>query len=285
MKLIDTSRELLSCYGSNGFDLEKWESYMDSCVPGAKELCLCDMRETLAAGFSWEKDFLPVLNGVFESDEKREAALRSFYAVTENLDERLKNRFGKTVSADLILYLGLCNGAGWVTPVNGRESVLFGIEKIMELDWCSLDAMNGLVLHELGHIFHRQHGLWLPTPEANADRFIRQLFCEGVAMVFEQELAGGAEYYHQYDSEWKTWCDKNAEHIKQSFFNDLSGMTSENQRYFGDWMLFEGRGDTGYYLGARFVRFLMRRADLTELVCFELSEIKRGFDEFMRERL
>lgn len=285
MKLIDTSRELLSCYGSNGFDLEKWKSYMDSCVPGAKELCLCDMRETLAAGFSWEKDFLPVLNGVFENAEKREAALRSFYAVTENLDERLKNRFHKTVSADLILYLGLCNGAGWVTPVNGRESVLFGIEKIIELDWCGLDAMNGLVLHELGHIFHRQHGLWLPTPEANADRFIRQLFCEGVAMVFEQELAGGEGYYHQYDAEWKLWCDENAEHIKRSFYRDLDGMTQDNQRYFGDWARFEGHGDTGYYLGTRFVRFLMRSADFDEIIRFDLADIKRGFEAFMREKL
>ena len=285
MKLIDTSKQLLYCYDSGVFDLEKWKKYADDCVPGAKELCLEDLRETLAAGFSWEKDFLPVLNGVFECGEKREEALRSFYAVTENLDARLKKRFHKTVEADLILYLGLCCGAGWVTPVNGRESVLFGIEKIIELDWCGLDAMNGLVLHELGHIFHRQHGLWLPEPEANADRFIRRLFTEGVAMVFEQELAGGAEYYHQYDGEWKAWCDENAEHIKQSFFNDLSGMTNENQRYFGDWALFEGRGDTGYYLGARFVRFLMRRADLTELICFDLPEIKRGFDDFMLFKL
>ena len=285
MNIIDTTPFMLSCFDSGAFSLAKWEDYMASHIPGAKKLCLDDMRETLAAGFSWEKDFLPVLNGVFENAEKREEALRSFYAVTENLDARLKKRFHKTVDADLILYLGLGNGAGWVTPVDGRESVLFGIEKIVELDWCSLDAMNGLILHELGHLYHRQHGNWLNKPESGADSFILQLFTEGIAMVFEQELAGGAEYYHQYDGEWKAWCDENAEHIKQSFFNDLSGMTNENQRYFGDWARFEGRGDTGYYLGARFVRFLMRRAEFDELVCFELPDIKRGFEEFMLFKL
>ena len=38
----------------------------------------------------------------------------------------------------------------------------------------------------------------------------------------------------------------------------LGTMTSEMQRYFGDWVRFEGYGGTGYYLDAKFVRYLLR---------------------------
>ena len=35
-------------------------------------------------------------------------------------------------------------------------------------------------------------------------------------------------------------------------------MTPENQRYFGDWVSFDGYGDVGYYLGTDLVRYLLK---------------------------
>ena len=151
MNVIDTSSHILRCFDAGRFDLEKWRSYMDACVPGAKEMCLADMRETVRAGYSWEKAFLPVLDAVQDADRRRRT-IGAFRAVTEHLDERIAERFGRTVDADLILYLGLCSGAGWVVRINGKPAVLLGIEKIIELGWYDRDAMTGLVIHELGHI-------------------------------------------------------------------------------------------------------------------------------------
>ena len=285
MKIIDTSDRMLSSFASGRFELSDWEAYMDASVPGAKELCLDDMREVVAAGWSWEKDFLPVLDAVRLDPAGREEARRSFHAVTERLDERVAARFGRSPDAALILYLGLCSGAGWVTALDGKAAVLFGIEKILELGWQGREAMTGLVLHELGHVYQAQFGVLERDCPALPDQFLWQLFTEGVAMVFEQEILGESGRFHQYDGEWKSWCDAHAALIRDSFARDMETMTHENQRYFGDWVRFEGRGDTGYYLGARFVRFLLLSDDFDRIISYGLPELKDGFARFLRADL
>lgn len=94
-------------------------------------------------------------------------------------------------------------------------------------------------------------------------------------MFFEQEIIGDSQYFHQDTDGWKAWCDEYAERIKQAFFRDMQSMTRENQRYFGDRVCFEGRSDTGYYLRARFVRFLLNSADFDKVIGYELDEVKK----------
>ncbi|MBQ7646583.1 MAG: hypothetical protein IJS94_04875 [Clostridia bacterium] len=285
MNIVNLSEEMLSAFDGDRFDLEKWKSYMDACLPGAKEMCLEDMQETLNAGFSWENDYLPVLNTVICDKARRESTVETFCGITAHLEEKIFKNFHRTLDVDLVLYLGLCNGAGWVTSINGRSTILFGIEKIMELDWCGKEKMTGLIFHELGHVYQEQYGVLRIEPESAPDKFLWQLFTEGVAMVFEQEIAGDPEYFHQYGSEWKQWCDEHADLIKQSFNADLSSMTSENQRYFGDWVSFNGYGDTGYYLGARFVRFLMDHDHFDDIISYDIKEVRTGFDSFLRQNV
>lgn len=282
MRIIDTSDQFLSAFEAGQFDLQKWEAYMDAFVPGAKELCLDDMREVLAAGYSWEKDFLPVLNAVARDGAKREEAICSFRRVTERLDERIRARFGRSPDGALILYLGLCNGAGWVTEQNGKPLVLLGIEKILELNWQGPDAMTGLIYHELGHVYQDCFGLLRLEGAAMPDQMLWQLFTEGIAMVFEQELAGGPAYYHQDKNGWKRWCDGNAGQLARDFQADLPAMTRGTQRYFGDWALYHGRPDTGYYLGARLVRHMMETAPFDALISYDVPAVRRGFDSFLQ---
>ena len=55
----------------------------------------------------------------------RDAALAandSFVAVTDKLAENIGRLFENGVETD-ILYLGLCNGAGWATSLDGRDAV------------------------------------------------------------------------------------------------------------------------------------------------------------------
>ena len=285
MNVLNTSAEMLSAFDSEGFNIEKWKSYMDVSIPGAKEMCLDDLKETINAGFSWEDDFLPVLNAVILDKEKRDLTIELFNSITEHLNERIINVFHKTVDVNLILYLGLCNGAGWVTPVDGKPSVLFGIEKIMELNWCDKKSMTGLVFHELGHVYQDQYGILHREFELSSDRFLWQLFTEGIAMVFEQEIVGDPEYFHQDNNGWKSWCDEHAELIKQSFNDDINSMTSYNQRYFGDWVSFNGYGDTGYYLGARFVRFLLKHDSFDRMLLYGIQEVNDGFERFLQFKL
>ena len=62
-------------------------------------------------------------------------------------------------------------------------------------------------------------------------------------------------------------------------------MTNDTQRYFGDWVRFEGHGDTGYYLGTRFVRFLLEDDDFDRLVRYGMEEVRDGFMRFMQAEL
>ena len=281
MMIIDTSAELLSAFSQEGFDIEKWKAYMDALVPGAKELCLRDAEEVISAGYSWEECFLPILNAVKSNEEKRTQAVRSFREVTADLDSRLTAVFGRSVEADLVLYLGLGNGAGWVTEVNGRRTVLFGIEKIIELDWCSPADMRGLVYHELGHVYHFEHGVLCTEFPQRRDEFIWQLFEEGIAMAFEQEMVGDPDYFHENYPGWQGWCGEHLADIAAGFAGDLDGMTHENQRFFGDWVRFEGQPDTGYYLGARFIRSLMASDSFDRIIRYSLPEIKKALYDYL----
>ncbi len=280
MRILNTADGFAACYTDGEFDLAKWREYIDARVPGARELCLRDAQETMDAGYSWEACFLPVLNAAAAEPEKLEQALRSFRAVTEGLDGRIAAAFGKSVDADVILYLGLCCGAGWVTEVGGKTAVLLGIEKILELGWFDLDSMTGLIVHELGHVYQAQYGRLSYETDALPERFLWQLFTEGVAMVFEQEVLGDRDYFHQDRGGWRRWCDENAAAICRAFRRDLDTMTPETQRYFGDWVRFEGQPDTGYYLGARFVRSLLQRDSFDRIINYDFAEVQRQFDRF-----
>ena len=280
MNILDTSVEMLNAFDSECFDIEKWKAYIGRSVPGAGELCLNDLQEMLNTGLSWQNDILPVLNSVIRDPVRREKAIDSFRHITEHLDRKIIERFQRILDVDIILFLGLCNGAGWVTSVNGKRTVLLGIEKIIELDWCDPDAMTGLIIHELGHVYQDQYGVLHRKLESSSDQFLWQLFTEGIAMVFEQEIVGDPAYFHQNKHGWKQWCDEHAALIRKSFCNDMKNMTRENQRYFGDWVSFEGYGDTGYYLGARFIRFLLEYDTFDRLILYRIQEVKDGFDRF-----
>ena len=255
---------------------------MDRSLPGAAPLFLADLRECLETGtVTWEKDYLPVLNGVALQADSQEQAHDSFCRATEDLERVLLERFGKSLDVELIFLLGLCSGAGWVTEYCGKNAIFFGIEKIVELNWCGPDDMIGLIYHELGHVYQAQYGVLDRKFQKGEDSFLWQLFTEGVAMVFEQELVGGPEYFHQDKDGWKAWCDQHFEEIKTDFTVDLPTMTRGDQRYFGDWVSYRGHGDVGYYLGCRFVRFILEKHEFDEIIRFDIDTVRELYREFL----
>ena len=182
------------------------------------------MDACLAGGvFTFEENFLPVIQNVYQNPEL-DGLCASFSAVTDGLEERIQRQFGQGLDADLTLYLGLCHGAGWVVKLAGRDVVLLGIEKILELNWQSREAMTGLVYHELGHVYHRRHGALDQGAEDGPEGFVWQLFTEGVAMCFEQDLVGDSRWFHQDSSGWLAWCEAHFSEILADFDGELPKM-------------------------------------------------------------
>lgn len=280
IKIINTLPRINELFDDGEFNYSKWKKYINSIYKDTDGIFIEDVEECIATGkYTWKNDFLPVINAVCNNSKLSELQL-SFDATVDSLNEKIVSAFGRAVEADIVLYLGLCNGAGWVTDIDGRMVILLGIEKIIELNWYSLDDMRGLIHHELGHVYQAQYGVLEQRCKDSPEKFIWQLFTEGVAMYFEQALVGDLNYYHQDKNGWKIWCDEHFEQTLSDFKSDLPTMNMQNQRYFGDWANYFGYGDVGYYLGARFVHFLLERYEFDELINFDIDKVYELFEYF-----
>lgn len=280
VRCIDALAHVDELFDQHGFSMQKWEIYMAELYPDAVQLLKDDVQSYLQSGsYTFENDFLPVITAV-KDHPAREDMRRNFAGAVNGLNERVEETLHCTLDVDVVLYLGLCNAAGWVTQLQGRRVILLGAEKILELNWQDQDAMYGLIYHELGHIFHDQYGI-LHRECMGGDRFIWQLFTEGIAMHAEQLLVGKEGYFHQDKNGWLDWCRAHLVEIACDFDEDLPDMTRENQRYFGDWVRYRGYGDVGYYLGAVFVQYCLKQYDLKALIALDVKDVRRLWQSFL----
>lgn len=274
MQIIDTFDHISACYPAGVFSLEPWTQYARDVSPNLARMCLEDVQ-----GYDFEALVAPVLAQYAASPAKAEQAHKAFLAHTEGLDARLQAALGVPVDAVLVLYLGLCSGAGWATELDGRPAVLLGLEKIVELDWCDDRSMAALIDHELGHLWHFQQR----TAAEFASPALWQLYIEGMAMLAEQRLQGDENYFHQNKNGWLAYCDANRAALFAEYLRRVQAGESV-QDFFGDWCSYQGYSDVGYYLGARLMQRLARTlplqalCDLSQTVFFAaLREEITGF--------
>ena len=285
IKIVDTYAEIPSLFEDGKFQIEKWRIYAEKIYPALADIFESETENYTKNGdYTFEKDFLPIINAVcgsFEFEKLHEV----FIEATENLNSRIKENFGRVLDADVVFWLGLGTSAGCAGEINGRNTVLLGAEKIIELDWCSKEQMCALVYHELGHIFHSQRGKMEQAAEENENSFVYQLFTEGIAMYFEQTVFGNAEFYHQDKNGWKAWCDEHFAEMLADFDCELSAMTRFSQRYFGDWCDYRGRGDVGYYLGTRFIYELLQNYSFDEIINFDIETVYGHYKSFAKKHI
>ncbi|MCL2671995.1 MAG: hypothetical protein FWF10_08160 [Clostridiales bacterium] len=276
MKIIDTYPEILSLLDRlNGeFDMSLWENYITDI---SEELC--DKLKEDSAIYDFHRDIRPVLLHAMRNRKKLETAHDSFLSAVYDLDGKVKKLTGTELQADIIFYLGLCNGAGWAMELTGKPTVLLGVEKIIELDWCGAETMASLIYHELGHIWHDVTGgaRW----EANTMRgkYILQLYREGIAMYFEQFLTGGSANYHQDQDGWLHWCRENRQALNAEYLRRLRANESA-ETFFGDWQAYRGHSDIGYFIGCEFIRHLAAKRPIDELARLDLATVYAEFEAY-----
>ena len=282
MKIINTINDIFDIYSSGSFDINKWNNYINRINSKLWQLCVQNMNEAINTGqVSFKKDYLPILNNVINQKEKLDELQKNFIKVTESLEDNILKKFNKTIDVEIVLYLGLCNGAGWVVEIENKVYCLLGIEKILELNWYDMNSLYGLIYHELGHIYQKQYGVLEREFDNNKHHFLWQLFTEGIAMYFEQTLIADYEYYHQDKNDWKAWCDNHIKQIILDFSNDLNLMTFDNQRYFGDWVYYHNHSDVGYYLGTKFIQYICKQYVFDEILSFNIDIVEKLFNEYI----
>lgn len=273
MKIIDTYGKINNCFIEEKFNISLWEKYADSIFPNLSNKLDEDSKD-----YDFEKEILPVIQDLFRIKEKALLAHSAFIKATENLSNIALEKLGENIDVSIVLYLGLCNGTGWATEVNGQKVILLGIEKIVELDWCSETALKGLIYHELGHIFHYKNRLIKDLLNTDNDKSLFQLYTEGFAMYIEQILCGDSEFYHQNTNGWLDWCKNNQKRMYQLFLTKINNNES-TQDFFGDWNSIEGKSDVGYYLGCELVKHLSLQYKLKELANLNLTTIQNALLE------
>lgn len=274
MKIIDTYNGIFSAYRNGQFNLELWEKYADSIPLNLKQKVKSDYLRN-----DFDNLGLPVLNSLPDKTELLTQVHNSFLKVTENLSQRIMDKFGVDLDVTIVLYLGLCNAAGWATKIDGKNTVLLGIEKIVELEWCDESNMIALIYHELGHIWHflYEPKVLMPTKKYKA---MRQLFREGIAMTFEQTLCNDFNLFHQNINGWLDWCTENETAIKAEYLRRVDNHESV-QDFFGDWCSYNGHSDVGYFLGNRFILYLLKEYSLQEIAGFKRNHIYKEFCKYV----
>lgn len=227
MKIINTCEKIKSAF-ANGFDIVVWRKYASEISKELTSKC-----ENDAKCYDFNKAVLPVLENALNTD-KIDFVSKNFQIVVDTLNTNLSKLFDTEPDINIILYLGLCNGAGWATTLDGRNTVLLGIEKIIELNWGDEINMRALILHEIGHLWHKMNGnLYFPD-FTKRRKAIQQLYQEGVAMVCEHILCSDDDFYHQDKDGWLDWCCENEAEIKKEYFRRIDKNESV-QDFFGDW--------------------------------------------------
>lgn len=269
IKIVDTFEDLHKCFLEGNFSKDLWNQYIASFLPYAKKTIEKD-----AAEYSFEQQILPVLNSVLTKKERLVKLHQSFLDVVYGLEEKILKHLQIQVDVTIVLYLGLCNGAGWVISFSNVSHILLGIEKIIELNWYNQRDMRGLIFHELGHVLHEQNRTTaIPSLLTLKDKALWQIYTEGIAMYFEQLLCEDEQFYHQDKNGWLKWCNEN----RCSLFNEYIRVIEENesyQKFFGDWCSYRNVSDTGYYLGCELIRLAHKTKTTQQILDLSLNEIE-----------
>lgn len=272
MKYINTCNEIKAVF-TDGFSIDLWRRYASGVSAELAEKCEKDSAE-----YDFEKEVRPVLDAALDR-EKIDFVSRNFQITVDTLNSNLLKLFDAEPDINIVLYLGLCNGAGWATMLDGKNTVLLGVEKIIELGWGDERNMRALILHEIGHLWHKMNGQLYIRDFTKRRKAIQQLYQEGVAMVCEHILCGDDEFYHQDKNGWLDWCRKNENEIKAEYLRRLDGKESV-QDFFGDWCAYKGHSDVGYFLGCKFIRYLMKDKTLKEVANMSYKTLNQKFTEY-----
>lgn len=271
MKIIDTYNDILELLSINpNFDISLWKSYASKISVTLPQKLIDDSKS-----YDFVNDILPVLKQVAYSKTNLDKAHNSFILATQTLEKCFFEVFQSNIDVDIIFYLGLCNGAGWATTLEGKKVILLGVEKIIELNWYDEKTMISLIYHELGHIWHDTVGKLHYKTNKQSEKAIWQLYQEGFAMFCEQLLCNNFDSYHQDKEGWLFWCKSNKILLFQEYLRRVDNEES-TQDFFGDWCNYMGYSNIGYYLGCEYIKWLSKRYPLRQIANMDIDLL---FDE------
>jgi hypothetical protein len=262
-------------FPDNKFEMNIWRAYITNIDPA-----MLGKIESDAQRYDIHKQIVPIINQALINTSKMELSHNSFISATNGLSEKVADQLGQEIDVEIMLYLGLCNGAGWATTLGGKNVILLGIEKIIELDWCDEKSISTLIYHELGHIWHNSTRNPYYSTNVCGEKSLWQLYQEGIAMYCEQLLSDDFNYSQRDKNGWLDWCLENEVSIKKDYWGRIRNSES-TQDFFGDWCEYLNYSDVGYFLGCQFVKFMLEKYTLKKIAIMNTTELSIEFNNYV----
>lgn len=279
INIIDTFEDFKECFEYN-LDLtvdEKialWEDCYMFKYPELEYKCKNDYEVN---GYKW-KDIARdmVFNRTKDDFNKMIEAYKNILEIMDIINEKVVQVFNINLDINIILYCGLLNSAGWVDKYDGKTAILYGIDKIAELNWHTIEKLEPLLSHELCHVVHfqsRGEDDMLDFVEKNKyNEGIWRIYTEGFAQFFQQALLG-----RDIDSrgiEWIKNCKNNEGKLKKLYLKALKDENKGTNDFFGDWFQVLGISDAGYFLGAEIIKKLTNKYSTKDIVQLQFEIIE-----------
>ena len=284
--IIDTFKAFLQCFrdkleASVEDKIDLWEKCYINKYPELEKKCKEDYE---SSGYSWRHIAnTMVFNRTDHDFTKMKEAYSNILLCLNNINKKVETVFGLTLDINVVLYAGLCNSAGWVDFYDGKRAVLFGIDKIAELDWYTLEKLEPLVAHELCHVIHFQlrgeDDLPLRIEKNMYNKGIWRIYEEGFAQYFQNKLL--VKEIDCRGEEWIQKCHENIGRLKKLYLEALKEDSEGVRNFFGDWFQVLGISDAGYYLGSELIKGLNEKYDIKLVARLPFSDIRNEVLAFL----
>jgi hypothetical protein len=174
----------------------------------------------------------------------------------------------------LVVYVGIGCGAGWATTYGGQPAILLGLENIAEEKWYTINKLQGLISHEVGHLVHMKwRDEWRIFEETAQDSLFR-LYSEGFAQRCEHIILGKETWHMARKKDWISWCKQNKSWLAKEPLMRLKKHAPVND-FFGSWFNIKGKTQTGYFLGHAFVCELEKTYSLREIALLNVEDVTK----------
>jgi hypothetical protein len=231
-------------------------------------------------GYDWrkvaEEHVFPYLKERFPRMDAAHAAIPGVLAETI---ERARARFSFPEQLVVVIYVGIGCGAGWAGTYAGKPAILLGLENIAECGWHTPNLLTGLIMHELGHLYHQDARKKIPVYPIKPQNW--DLYEEGFAQRFESWLAGKDTFHMAQginDADWLGWCSSHLPCLANLYLERVRKNEPDND-FYGNWLNINGRKCVGYYLGHELICYLEQTRSILEIARLEL--IDQAVEQFL----
>lgn len=246
------------------------------------------VKDYESRGFDWQEEnkenVFPYLG---ERLPEMKRARNNLVELLPVVHEKARDFFGQEAEIIAIIYVGIGCGAGWVTRLRDELALLFGLENIAECGWSYCRSLEGLIAHELGHLFHEITRENADLPFENGPFW--RLYKEGIAKWSEFKVLERKSWYEARglnQSDWLIWCKRHEDWLAEEFLRTVEDEDSAD-KFFGSWYELRGWKQTGYFLGYRAVT-LIQKGVLSNTNVLKLSnpavKMKRALKDLARKR-